>query len=187
MSGTEKARIRAASREDAEAVVRMLAAGFETFREFAPGWQPAPTGADAVVATEWVLSRPGTWYVIAEDAAGHAGQCGFHPGHEERMMRGARIPGLAHFWQLFVRRDLWGSGLAGELHGMAVHAMRERGYERARLFTPAASGRARGFYEREGWVVSGRTIAGMGDPPLELVEYVLDLATTRGATRRMDG
>ena len=175
MAEPEEPHIRAASRDDAPAIVAMLEAGLRTFGDFAPEWRPPPQEEDAVLATEWVLGRPGTWYVIAEDAHGQAGQCGFHPGHEERMMRGAPIPGLAHFWQLFVRRDLWGSGLAGRLHGMAVDEMRSRGYERARLFTPAGSARARGFYEREGWEWSGRTIAGMGEPPIDLVEYVLDL------------
>ena len=168
-------RIRAASRADAQAVVRMLEAGFATFRDFAPDWEPPSQDADALLATEWVLDNPGTWFVVAEDAAGQAGQCGFHPGHEERMMRGAPLPGLAHFWQLFVRRDLWGSGLADELHGQAVEEMRDRGYQHARLFTPAGQSRARAFYERRGWEASGRSIGSMGDPPMELLEYRLEL------------
>lgn len=171
--------IRAACRDDVPAVLDAMAAGFETYREFAPDWQPPARDADALLATEWVLDRAETWYVIAEDAAGHAGQCGFHPGHEERMMRGAPIPGLAHFWQLFVRQDLWGTGLAGQLHEMAVDEMRARGYVRARLFTPAGQARARRFYERRGWGASGRSIAGFGERPLELLEYVLDLAGER--------
>lgn len=153
----------------------MLEAGFSTYREFAPGWSPPAQDADALLATEWLLDQPETWYVIAEDDAGHAGQCGFHQGHEERMMRGAAIPGLAHFWQLFVRRDLWGSGLAAELHSRAVAEMRARGYDRARLFTPEPQARARAFYEREGWELSERSVEGLGDPPMTMLEYVLDL------------
>ena len=183
MSDAGQVRIRAASRDDAPAVVRLLEAGFETYRDFAQDWSPPAREPDTLLATEWVLGHPDTWYIVAEDDAGHAGQCGFHPAHEERMMRGARIPGLAHFWQLFVRRDLWGSGLAGDLHARAIEEIRARGYQRARLFTPAIQARARAFYERRGWTASGRSVRNLGDPPLELLEYVLDLADVSGAPR----
>ena len=164
-------RIRRATKADADAVVSFLQAGFRTFADFAPGWTSPEEGPDARLATEWVLTRPETWLVIAEDGAGHAGQCGFHPAHTERLMRGDPIPGLAHFWQLFVRRDLWGSGLSDRLHDMALAEIASRGYARTRLFTPAVQARARCFYEARGWRLSGRSVGGFGDPPIELVEY----------------
>ena len=169
-------RVRAATGADADAVVRFLADGFRSFRDFAPGWEPPAREAESLLATEWVLGQAECWFVIAEDDAGQAGQCGFHPAHSERMMRGEPIPGLAHFWQLFVRRDLWGGGLADELHAAAIAEIRARGYERARLVTPAVQARARRFYEARGWRPSGRSVGGFGAPPLELVEYELDLA-----------
>ena len=172
--------LRAARGAEAEEILRFLRAGFETFRAWSPGWDPPEFDADAVLATEWVLNRPETWFVIAEDAAGQAGQCGFHQGHEQRMMRGAPIPGLAHFWQLFVRPDLWGSGLAARLHDAALAEIRARKYERARLFTPAGHARARRFYERHGWRASGRALGeGLGTPPMEMVEYVREVARKR--------
>ena len=64
---------------------------------------------------------------------------------------GDPVPGTAHFWQLFVRQDLWGTGLAGDLHDRAVTEMRSRGYTRARLLTPTGQARARAFYKRRGW------------------------------------
>ena len=167
--------VRMATKSDADATVRFLADGFRSFGDFAPGWQPPAQDAESLLATEWVLDQAECWFVIAEDDAGHAGQCGFHPAHTERMMRGDAIPGLAHFWQLFVRRDLWGSGLADDLHSAAVTEIRARGYDRARLFTPAVQARARRFYEARGWRASGRSVGGFGAPPLELLEYELEV------------
>lgn len=59
--------------------------------------------------------------------------------------------GLAHFWQLFVRRAWWGSGLATRLHADGVAAAAQHGYTTMRLHTPSGQARARRFYEREGW------------------------------------
>jgi GNAT superfamily N-acetyltransferase len=165
--------IRPATPADAALVLDGLAEGFETYRSFAPPrWQPPPRAADAELATARMLSRPDVWYVIAEDGAGRAAQCGFHPAHELRHMRGPRIEGAAWLWHLFVRPDLWGSGLAAELHDMALDEMRERGYREARLSTPEGQARSRRFYERRGWrraptsVSEAETLTG-----LPLLEY----------------
>jgi GNAT superfamily N-acetyltransferase len=169
--------IRAAEPGDAPATISLLEHGFDSYREFAPtGWEPPAPGIEEELAIERFLGDGRVWYVVAEDDRGHAGQCGFTPAHKLRNMKGDALPGIAHFWQLFVRRDLWGSGLAGELHDLAVTALRERGYARARLLTPEAQARARAFYERRGWrhvpitVEDAEPIAG-----LEVVEYRLDL------------
>ncbi len=82
------------------------------------------------------------------------------------------IPGEAHLWQLFVVPDRWGAGIASALHDRAIEAMRSQGYERARLFTPVANDRARGFYERRGWIRAGSGFdSEMG---LELAEYRIE-------------
>jgi GNAT superfamily N-acetyltransferase len=176
MAEAEKVHIRAASRDDVPAVLALVASSFEGYRSFAPeGWQPPEQDRGAALAIEYILTHSNTWYVVAEDAAGHAGQCGFHPVHEERMMRGAPVEGLAHFWQLFVREDLWGSGVGGRLHDLAVSAMRERGFTRARLNTPAGQERARRFYERRGWRAAGPSPDGLGSPAIELLRYELEL------------
>jgi len=170
-------RVREAEPTDVRAVISLLNDGFATYREFAPiGWEPPAMGAEEELIAERFLGRDEVWYVLAEDDAGHAGQCGFMPAHVRRNMQGDPIPGTAHFWQLFVRRDLWGTGLARDLHDCALAAMRERGYTRARLLTPAAQARARAFYERNGWyeapfsVEDAEALAG-----LPVVEYRLGL------------
>jgi GNAT superfamily N-acetyltransferase len=83
-------------------------------------------------------------------------------------------PGLAHLSQIFVLRDQWGSGVAAELLTGAVGEARRRGYERMRLFTPRDHGRARRFYEREGWRPTGEKRFGP-ELGLQIVEYAIDL------------
>jgi len=173
----DEPRIRTASRGDAPAAVALLAQSFAGYRDFAPpGWDPPVPGAEEELVFEGFVDREQVWYVVAEDSRGHAGQCGVTPAHRRRNMKGDRIPDTAHFWQLFVRRDLWGTGLASQLHARAVDAMRERGYTRARLLTPEGQARARRFYEKRGWRQAPISI---DDPPdlagLPMVEYVLDL------------
>jgi GNAT superfamily N-acetyltransferase len=153
-------------------VIRLLSDSFEGYRAFAePNWEPPVPGPDEELATERILGDARVWFVVAEDDGGHAGQCGITPAHRRRNMSGEPIPGTAHLWQLFVRPDLWGSGLAADLHGRALDAMRSRGYTRARLLTPAGQARARAFYAREGW----HEVAG----PLPGGEFGLDLMELR--------
>ena len=165
--------IRHATGADARAVVDGLSAGFETYRSFAPpDWEPPAPQASSPLATEELLDRPEVWYVLAEDAGGLAGQCGFHPAHERRYMQGARIEGAAWLWHLFVRPDLWGSGLAADLHDLALDAMRERGYTHARLSTPEGQTRSRRFYEKRGWRLAPRSVSAADTlTGLPLVEY----------------
>jgi GNAT superfamily N-acetyltransferase len=168
--------IRPATSADAAAVLDLLAESFETYRSFAPeGWEPPVPEDHSGAVLEELLDRPEIWYVVAEDERGHAGQCGFTPAHVRRNMQGERLPGLAHLWQLFVRADRWGSGLADELHGICVAAMREGGYERARLHTPAGQARARRFYERRGWRQTPNSVEDPADLGIEIVEYRLEL------------
>jgi GNAT superfamily N-acetyltransferase len=170
-------RIRAASPADAGAVISLLSASFQGYREIAePGWEPPVPGQEEMLTTEHFLGDDRVWYVVAEDDEGHAGQCGFTPAHTLRAMKGDPVPGTAHFWQLFIRPDLWGSGLAGDLHDRAVAEMRAREYTRARLLTPAGQARARAFYERRGWREAPVSVE---EPPdlagLPVVEYRLKL------------
>ena len=174
----EQPRIRHAIPAHAPSVIALLNDGFASYRDFAPpDWEPPDIGQEEELVFERFVARAEVWYEVAEDTQGHAGQCGFMPAHRRRNMQGDPVPGTAQFWQLFVRRDLWGGGLAGDLHARAVTAMRGRGYTRARLFTPAGQARARRFYEKRGWREAPISI---DDPPdlagLAVVEYRLDLS-----------
>ena len=79
---------------------------------------------------------------------------------------------LAHISNLFVRRDYWGAGLAGDLHQAALEAARERGFTELRLFVATGQARARRFYEREGWLPPGDPFDDP-IPGLTMIEYRL--------------
>jgi GNAT superfamily N-acetyltransferase len=160
--------LRLATVADADALGRAVPVGVEGYRAFAGAdWTPpaAEAEADSVRA---LLADPDAVCFVAEDGAGLAGQVTVLPA--ARAGRPADDPGLAHLSNLFVREDLWGSGLARTLHDAALDAARQREYVAMRLFVAAGQARARRFYEREGW-------AAVAEPfheerlGLDMVEY----------------
>jgi GNAT superfamily N-acetyltransferase len=144
---------RQATPRDAPRVAALVIEGFETYRAFAPrGWS-APALAHESRRTAATLAKPGAWCRLADDGSRLAGHVGWLTAADSRWL--ADDAGVAHFWQLFVRHDWWGSGLAGRLHAAALDAAAQREITTMRLRTPADHGRARRFYEREGWTVAG--------------------------------
>ena len=141
--------LRPAGPDDAEAMAETLQIGFDGYRAFAPpGWLPPDARSAAEVARVRArLLEPTTWAMLAEDGGLAAGHAGYVP------QPGA--PGSAHLWQLFVRPPWWGSGVAPALLEAALTAAAAEGYRRMRFFTPRDQSRARAFYEREGFVLTG--------------------------------
>jgi GNAT superfamily N-acetyltransferase len=166
--------VRLGTPADADALMVTVAEGFESYRAFAPSdWEP-PDMALEGTRMRAQLEQPGTWCevaVVGEEIAGHVA---FMPARSHPL--GAAVDeAVAHLWQLFVRRDHWGSGAAGRLLADAVAEAGARGFRTMRLFTPEGQARARRFYEREGWTVHGAPFdGGLGIP---LVEYRRELGT----------
>ena len=165
--------LRAATVEDAETIAETVQIAFASYRAWAgPAYDPPPAALELERIREG-LGRPSTWALLAlsgEEPAGHVAITQAREREEPR----PDIPGLAHFWMLFVRPPWWGSGLAARLNGLAVEEAAARGYAAMRLHTPAGNLRARAFYEREGWRTDGVAIP---EPMLglDLVEYRRDL------------
>jgi GNAT superfamily N-acetyltransferase len=171
--------IRPATLADLPVLTETQRLGFAGYAAFSPpGWTP-PAHESETRGIRDHLERPGAWCAIAHAGGEPAGHVGFVPG----LLRGdprAPIPGLAHVWALFIREPWWGSGLARELHALAMAEAQARGYRSMRLYTPARQARARRFYEREGWVAAG--------PPfmqesfgMDVVEYRRELTTPRAS------
>jgi GNAT superfamily N-acetyltransferase len=160
---------RRATLDDVPVLTETQRQGFAGYATFLPaGWTPPASETEAQGIRDR-LEQPGAWCVIAQAGAEIAGHTGFLPARESDEMR-TPIPGLAHLWALFVREPWWGSGVAHELHGLALAEALARGYRSMRLFTPAGQARARRFYEREGWTTDG---VERWEPMLafDLVEY----------------
>jgi GNAT superfamily N-acetyltransferase len=145
--------IRHAIPQDALRLTDLVIEGFRTYRAFAPPGWVAPTFEEESRQVAATLVKPSAWCALASDDRGVAGHVGWLAAAEAR--RPVSDPGLAHLWQLFVRRDWWGTGLATRLQAAALAAAVERGFTSMRLYTPAEHGRARRFYEREGWMLWG--------------------------------
>jgi GNAT superfamily N-acetyltransferase len=171
---------RRATVDDADAMLRIVEAGFASYAEFAPpGWRPPPIHGDRERMTV-LLADPATWGLLAVYDGDVVGHFAFTPARERSAGEApgdwrdrAPIPGLAHLWQLFVLPAWWGRGVAPMLHEAGINEMRARGYERARLFTPSGQARARAFYERRGWIVHDEEFN--PDLALDLTEYRIEL------------
>ena len=138
-------RIRPAESGDLPAVLAINAEGFETYREFTPpDWEPPSFDGLADLA----IDERAAWLVAEEDGT-TVGHVMFIPAAISSVP--IDDPELAHVIQVFVARSHWGTPVARELMSALVEEAIRRGYEHMRLFTPAGAGRARRFYEREGW------------------------------------
>lgn len=150
---------RRARPSDAATIARTVALGAATFVAFAPaGWVPLPP-AGHVASLTAQLARRDTWALLAEIAGEPAGHVALFPDWAPG--------GGVYLFQLFVRPAWRGTGLASGLHDAFVAEARARGYRHARLHTPAGHARARRFYERRGWRMSGGPEMWRGLPTVE--------------------
>ena len=159
---------RTATPEDAGDLAHTVSLAFERYRDIAPeGWTPPPVEPEPFRAR---LRNSAVWCGVAEvngEMAGHVAliPASLHASYpvDERT--------LAQLWQLFVREQHWGSGIATRLHDSVLEEAHRRRYTQFRLYTPARQERARGFYEREGWRTVGEAFVEPAFGGMELIEY----------------
>jgi len=164
---------RPATAADCAPLARGVVEGVEDYGAFAPpGWR-GPSVEHEAEHLRGLLDDARVWCLLAEAEGEPVGQVTILPA--SLAPHPIEDPEVAHFRNLFVRRDFWGGGLAGALHAAAVAAAGDRGFSSMRLFTPAGQARARRFYEREGWVRAGEEFHDPA-PGLVLVEYRYALA-----------
>jgi GNAT superfamily N-acetyltransferase len=161
--------LRRATPSDIETVIELVQAGIDSYREWAPDWAPDPPSLEMRERLSPLYSDDArAWILLAFDGDEAVGVVSLS------VMTGAdaRVPaeGTIYLWQMFVRRDRQGGGLAGALIDRLLDEARRRGYDRVVLWTPAGAAQARRFYEREGFDLTGEE-----DPDssfgLPLVQY----------------
>lgn len=79
-------------------------------------------------------------------------------------------------WMINAHPDAFGSGIGTALHRRALDRLRSDGHHRAALWVAERNGRARRFYEREGWTEDPtRKAEDFGDRTVVEVRYVISL------------
>jgi GNAT superfamily N-acetyltransferase len=162
--------VRRATPADIETVIELIDTEIWRYRDWAPkDWEPVrPTPAIRARLSPLYEDDERAWILLAfrgDEAVGVVSLS---------MITGADArpppPGTVYLWQMFVRRDWQGRGLAGPLLDRLLEEARRRGYERVVLWTPTGAAQARRFYEREGFGLTGEE-----DPEsqfgLPLVQY----------------
>jgi GNAT superfamily N-acetyltransferase len=146
---------RRATPSDAPTIAANIAEGFDSYREWVPSsWLPPLPGPAEIARLEAALEREDVWCRLAlegNEVAGHVALSLITTEDPD-----PAPPGTVNLWQLFVRRPWQGQGIATELMRQAVAEAGRRGFSTLRLWTPRGAGRARRFYEREGWAHTGR-------------------------------
>ena len=88
--------------------------------------------------------------------------------------RGQGDQSVGHLSKIYVEPWFWRLGVARALYDACLADLRSRGFERATLHVLAGNRRARQWYERLGWIESGRPIDQVHGHLLE-IEYVADI------------
>jgi GNAT superfamily N-acetyltransferase len=152
---------------------------FDTYRAWAPpDWSPPVLTADGVTRLADALARPDVWCLLAVAGPEVIG----HVALSLATMEDPEPPPerTINLWQLFVRPPWHGQGVATSLMEAAVAEARRRGFDRMRLWTPQGAGRARRFYQREGWTPTGRVHedSPFGLPTVEYARPIVHLPPT---------
>ncbi|MGI8972659.1 MAG: GNAT family N-acetyltransferase [Gaiella sp.] len=160
------ARIRPARADEAEVLlgIQRDAAVARFGQIFPPDLYPFP---DEPVRDGWVAALADPWvevYVAELDGA-VVGSVAV----EDEWLR-----------TLYVVPSRWGAGTGTALHDYALERVRQTGVPDARLWTLEGNAAGRRFYERRGWVETGRTRA-VPFPP-----YPLDVEYRRSLCDRLD-
>jgi GNAT superfamily N-acetyltransferase len=118
------------------------------------------------------FDHPETFVTVAVDGPQLVGVVSFEPS----LIRGEEVASqrTAYLRLIAVDPSLWGGGLAAQMLSCASARMLETGFSSAYLWCGEQNGRARRFYEREGWQLGSRTRSHADWGPM--VEYTIALA-----------
>jgi predicted N-acetyltransferase YhbS len=128
---------RLAEPADAESIAGILAEAFDGYRAWAPShWTPPVTAGAQVRRLARALADPEVWCLLAldgDDVIGHVALSPFTVEDPERPP-----VGTTNLWQLFVRPDWQGRGVAVQLMEAAVAG--RAGFQHAAAVDPRGRG-----------------------------------------------
>ena len=165
--------MRLATASDAVAEAAIIGEGFDGYRAWAPAdWTPPAVGEGDSERFAKTLANPDGWFLLAESEGSVVGHVALALSTREDP--GPLPPGTVFLAQLFVCAARHGDGVAGELMRAALAEAQRRGFSHMRLWTLEGAARARRFYEREGWNLTGRVHpdSDFGLPTVEYGRYI---------------
>ena len=161
--------LRRARTADQPAVMALMLAGITSYRDWAPDWTPSKPPPEQLERLEGLYDDDErAWALMAAAGNDVVGVVSL----SVTTAADAREPDpdTVYLWQIFVRPDRQGSGLAGALMDRVLEEARRRGKKRMVLWAAAGATQARRFYEREGWAPTGEEDPD-NDFGLPLIQY----------------
>ena len=150
-------KIHDAGPEDSEALARVRALSWRSAYDglLSPEAIAAATGPGwAGRQREFLAEDPSRQALLAEDGGETVGMAVYGPDREADDR-----PGDAELYVIYVVPRYWSRGVGRSLMDRVIEDVRAGGYSRLCLWVLAANERARRFYERYGFAVTGTTIA----------------------------
>jgi len=129
----------------------------------------APTPNSLTAAWQDLLTEKGVAVFIAEDSHAIVGSIAIVPD--------GSVPSGLLLKRLHVLPSKWGQGIGSALHDYALETAARQGAQRINLWVLDANLRARGMYERRGWLLKPGWELPNEPPSIIDVLYERDLAT----------
>ncbi len=150
--------IRAATRADADGITDVQVASWRAgYAHVFPKSVLYADDFDSTRRTFWTRWRfaPGHRIAVAvtpePDGDRVVGFASYGPERE----RARGFTGRGEVWAFYLVAEMWGNGLADELMEHTETRLRAEGFQTAILWVLKDNPRARAFYERHGWAVTG--------------------------------
>ena len=129
-----------------------------------------PTGSFGWRERAFARPSPVTGHLVVCENGVHAGFCDVGPSRSDD-----RDDITGELYAIYVDPDRIGTGLGRLLVGAARRRLTSSGHERAELWVEENNGRARSFYERDGWREADAKKETFGEAEIVEVRYVRDL------------